>query len=551
MSLIVLVVVLFLLAMGWIRPLAGDRWCRAVEEYAFRLSARKNGVVIGIGVAAVLCRLAILPLEPVPLPIMHDEFSNLLAGDTFAHGRLANPPHPMWIFFDTFHVLQHPTYATKYPPAEGLVLAVGQVMGLPWLGNLLALGFMCMAMTWMLQGWVPPHWALLGAIFVVLRLCFFNYWFDGYLGGAIAALGAALVLGVYPRMIRRARFSDGLWMAAGALILALSRPLEGALFCLPVAAFLLLSMRHRMNDRAFWMSSIGVSLPPVLLVAGAGIAWLGYYNWRVTGHPTAFPYFLYHRAYFNFPVFAWQHASARLHYDNPQFEVFFNKWHGAEFQLDLSHWARRTWASFWAWWHVYLGRILTFPFLALPNLLRDRRMRLPLLQFLVCALGLVSVVWFQPHYAAPMSATLFLLLTQAMRHLRRFEYMGRPIGIYLSRIVVVAALDWVLVLAGHAARVPFIPWSQERLQIAKQLEATPGDHLVLVDYGAGHNVHQEWVYNAAEIDHSRIVWARRIPGRDLTPLLNYFAGRQTWVVYPDEMPPRLVRYTGPQQASSP
>ena len=53
---------------------------------------------------------------------------------------------------------------------------------------------------------------------------------------------------------------------------------------------------------------------------------------------------------------------------------------------------------------------------------------------------------------------------------------------------------------------------------------------------------QEWVYNRAVIDHSKIVWAREIPGLDLEPLLKYFSDRQVWVVEPDVVPPKVTRY---------
>jgi hypothetical protein len=87
-----------------------------------------------------------------------------------------------------------------------------------------------------------------------------------------------------------------------------------------------------------------------------------------------------------------------------------------------------------------------------------------------------------------------------------------------------------------------VGWATERAQIVHRLDSLPGQHLVLVRYGPVHNVHHEWVYNAADIDHAKVVWAREIPGQDLHPLLHYFKDRNVWLVEPDKSVPELRPY---------
>ena len=50
--------------------------------------------------------------------------------DTLRHFRLANPPHPFPQFFETFFVLQEPTFSSIYPVGQGMALALGIWLGL-------------------------------------------------------------------------------------------------------------------------------------------------------------------------------------------------------------------------------------------------------------------------------------------------------------------------------------------------------------------------------------------------------------------------------------
>src|SRR5437660_5321160 len=225
---------------AYIAPGCGASWFEEIQKTFLRLARRRSAAVAIIGLSALAVRLAVLPVLPIPQPAIQDEFSHLLIADTFAHGRVTNPTHPMWTHFETFHVNQQPTYASMYYPAQGLFLAFGQViLGHPFWGVWLSVGIMCAAICWMLQGWFSPFWALVGALLAVIRLGTFSFWANSYFGGALPAIGGALILGALPRLKRGPRISDSLLMGLGFVLLASSRPFDGLIFSLPVVIALL------------------------------------------------------------------------------------------------------------------------------------------------------------------------------------------------------------------------------------------------------------------------------------------------------------------------
>lgn len=527
----------------------GDRFLRPIEAFGLRLAHRKALSICLVVVATLVLRVSLLRLMPVPVPEIHDEFSYLLAGDTFAHGRMANPPHAMWIYFDTFHVNQHPTYVSMFPPAQGAVLALGELLGRPWIGVLLSCAAMCGAIVWMLQGWLAPRWAFLGGILALLHIGISSYWMNSYWGGAVAGIGGAFVVGALPRVIRRQHPRDAIILGVGSAILANSRPFEGLIFSIPVyIALAVWLFRERGISAVLKLRRVVVPLSLVLLVCGA---FMLRYNAETSGSPVHFAHAENIQQHLGIPQLAWEKDRPPFRFSNPQFEAFYNVW-----------WPRVA----WPWGRPYnLANIATaiaiyyrmfvkfflwpelcIPLIALPWLLVDRRMRLLSVQWAISFAGLVLVAWFQPHYVAALTATTFAVVVQGIRRMRQWRVYGQPLGIGLSRAVLLMA---VILAPFHTYYTDTQPTLANRARIATQLNTLPGGQLVIVRYAARHDPRREWVYNGADIDRSKIVWAREIPGVSTAPLLDYFRDRKTWLVEPDSSDPQISVYS-PRQGQS-
>jgi hypothetical protein len=453
---------------------------------------------------------------------------------------------------------------------------------------------------------VPPEWALLGGILVWTRFSVFSYWMNSYWGGALAAAGAALVLGALPRIWDQHRRRDAIVFGLGASILAVSRPVEGAIFFLPFGAALLW-WALRLNVPARGTAMRRIVLPVVAILACAA-GFIAFYNWRVTGSPVVFPHFIEQRE-ITTAVFLWQHDKPPIPYANPQFDDFYHNFLPDLYQASWPAAVGQWWYKSTDFWEFFLGPALSIPFLALPWVIKEPRNRLLLVQVALSAIGLWIIVYYHAHYAAPLMATLFVLMMQCMRVLRRLRIFGRPVGVGLTWLIVLfssfvgpiyfaraimprpsALFEWfhrhavlvlgvslvalILVRVGsllarrsaaarrawlaesceflvviaivlqicamqrtlYADAFPYVDDLNEsfRKPVETQLAAAPGEHLVLVRYSKDHNSGEEYVYNDADIDHAKTVWAREIPGMDLGPLFSYFRNRDVWLYEPDE-----------------
>jgi len=549
-------------ALAYIAPNLGARWFERVQYLSLQLAGHRNLAVVTVGLAALAARLAVLPILPIPQPAAHDEFSHLLIADTFAHGRLTNPTHPMWVHFETFHVNQQPTYASMYFPAQGAFLAIGQVVfGHPFWGVWLSAGLMCAAICWMLQGWMPAGWALLGGFLAVARLATFSYWTNTYYGGAVAVLGGALVLGALPRIKRQQRVRDALLMGLGLALLANTRPYESLFFCLPIAAVLLIWMFGRSAPPL--LLSLRRVLLPLSLVLAIAVGAMGYYFWRVTGSPIRIPYQVnisaYHLVYFPWqklqPAALYRHAVMKQFYQGPPVLDSYGQVHRHPLLWILLKPLPLV--------IFFLGPVLLLPVLAWIAI-RPRRSLMKTTSrntrflLLVCGctmIGLTLPIYLpMAHYAAPMTAAVYALMLQSMRYVRLWKWDGKPSGLFLVRAVPVICLGLLPVRAAASALHIPVPvtiihtWYSEdphniqRARVINRLEREPGQHLVFVRYEPEHEIFLDWVYNSADIDSAKVVWARDMGAGGNQELIEYFKARRVWLVEPDETPLRLAPY---------
>lgn len=547
--------------LSFLFPRLGSGWFARIERVFMRVARRKGLAVASVGFSVLLLRLAILPFLPVPLPHTPDDFSFLLAADTFAHGRLTNPTPAMWTHFESVHITMVPTYMSMYFPGYGLVLAAGKVVfGNPWFATLCLDALMCAGICWMLQAWLPANWALFGGMLAVLRLGLFSHWVTTLEGGEalLAAFAGALVLGALPRLMRTAWFRYGMLLGAGITILALTRPYEGVLLCLPVA-LALVQWAWRGKNRPRPAVLLRCAVVPLALIFAA-LAWLGYYNYRAYGSPFTLPYTVDRAEYAMAPYFVWQSARPAPHYRHALMRRFY-------YENELKYYKRiHSYAGFIPWTLVkavvaiffFAGFALIPPLFMARRVVLDHRVRFLTLCLAILMAGIVIEVFMLPRYLATFTVVFYALGLQAMRHLRVWAPRGAPVGKTMVRLSVVVCL-LVGGLQLFATSRDSITLAQtvtssgesqyvakraglERAQIEDWLEKHPGKQLVFVHYMPNHNPIETWIYNHADIKDSKVIWAWDMGAVDNMELLHHYPNRKAWLVEPDTSPPTVTAY---------
>jgi hypothetical protein len=206
----------------------------------------------------------------------------------------------------------------------------------------------------------------------------------------------------------------------------------------------------------------------------------------------------------------------------------------------------------------YAGFLLLIPMLMVRRIFLDRRIRFLVVCVLILAAGLIIEIYLLPHYVAPFASAFYAIGLQAMRHLRVWRPEGKPVGLAMVRLTVTACvlLAGLRLFAQPLGMAPpewppsnwnftwFGPehFGTERAQIETRLEQQPGLQLAIVRYTSDHYPLDEWVYNRADIDASKVVWAREMDTTNNLELTHYYKDRTVWLVEPDATPARVSQY---------
>jgi hypothetical protein len=521
---------------GRFNQLCRDLWRRFGEW-----SQHPHKCMIVIIMLAIIPRVLLLPILHVPEPRSHDEFAFILGGETLAMGRITNPPHPLWQFFETEHEVMQPTYMSKYPPVQNVFIALGILLGNKWIGILISYGIMCGFIYWVACAYLPSRWALFAGLVHLVHPGVASYWCNSYFGGAATAIGGALVFGACARLSKRISSVQGCLFVLGLLILANSRPYEGFVAALVPSFAMLYTVFSRQRPK-FSQIAKHAFLPILLLLVG--VAAMLYYNYRITGNALLMPYSLWQKQYSAVPTWFNMPAIQQPHYNNQQLKDNYTV---ADYAVYLS--AMTLPGYFDSLLNLRLLGIMQFfvglnlmP-MAVASLLslKDKRMRI---LWLATAAEVVAIsctaVGFQRHYVAPITAPLCILLVQGFRHLRLIKLRKLPVGITFARIVVMACLLGVvsqfLTLSAQNQRLQDAQDEFPRVEINTKLAAMPGKHLIVVHYAEGHDPRREYVVNGPDIDNQKIVWARDFGEEKDKQLLDYFHDRKVWLFDPDNKP---------------
>ena len=525
---------------------------RRSKAFRFPLGSNDGRNVILTVAASLLLFLLLTLISGVREPSTHDEFVYLYAADTFTHGRLANPTPVSPRSFESYHVLVEPVYTSKYPPIQGVFLAVGKfVTDLPIAGVWLSSVFAALVLMWLLRAFFSPQWALWGTLLWVcspLNIIWSGY----YWGGHAAMIGGALSLGAFFRHRNRPSARLAAAWAGGVFLLFHSRPFEGVILTTTLVILYAADLvKSRFESPQRW--------PATVLCIGMflSLASVALYDLRITGDPFQIPYALQHRQYHHTPLFVFDDAGTPTR-EVPRFiKELDDRWM-SEFQADYgtrsaalkSTGERLLIYPAWLTRSPFLLILLACGFIAAVYR-RTREDVYILVPIAASAVGLLLTTFTGDRFAAPITGLAVILMTFGARRVIAGASYLRPLVAALPFIVIAGYLAGLFMT--EASRKQHIAASFDsrrdgfasRREIEDHLIASAGKDIIFVETT---NVNPAdprfYVYNEADMANAEIIWAHRLSDTENRTVTGAFPNRNIWLLKNDGGKARLTPFEG-------
>ncbi|MBC7789958.1 MAG: hypothetical protein H7Z74_08425, partial [Anaerolineae bacterium] len=377
-------------------------WRDALPARVRRALSESPGLfaaVIAVMALVLYCVIARYVFSARPLLI--DELAQLLQARIYAGGALTRPVDVYPEFFSMLHMVDtHGTVYSQFPPGGPTMLALGELVGAPWLVGPIAGAVSALVFPLILKRFETRTGVIAGAAALFAFAPFVAYMSGSHMNHvttlmwlmiAMAAL-ACVITSKSPRP--RVALLSGFGFAMAASI----RPVDALAFALPAGIWYL---SRALKDRTRWAdalaAAIGVSIPMLVVM------WV---NTRTTGSALLFGYEVLwgkgHELGFHTPPWGDSHTPARgvelinlymLRLQHYLFETpvpslvpailalaLTRKLHAFDRYLLTS--AGLLLGLYFAYWHdgFYLGPRFVFPLSAvlalwtarLPFLIRDR-----------------------------------------------------------------------------------------------------------------------------------------------------------------------------------
>lgn len=450
-------------------------------------------------------------------PKMHDEQMHLLHARILARGRLWMPPHPLYRFFETFHVFVTPVYVPQHFPGAPMAYVPGMWLHWPWWVTSAAVCGGVAALLYRVLAEVVDGVAGMVAAFMAIGTLELRYESLMVLSNPVALALGLLVVWAWLRW-RRAGRRAGWTAVIGALAgwLAITRPPEAICFAVPVGVAMLVDLLRARESRR-------VPMTVAMLVVGAApfLAVQLAFDHGVTGHWLKTPHQYYGDLYY--PAVSYGLGQR----DNP-----------APPATDLPQKLHYYYGFITGAAQAYTPRTIvpTWLYTRLPILFQSSLPAPWLLMFLpagliaLCDSARRAIACVLPIFVAVYAPSVMFSTTYGIAVIPATAMLvvlgTRQIGaLFPARLA--PRFKVLLVVMLCACSVGMLPqlnpsvteqYDYPTLKRANELLAgIPGRAVVFFRYRGGQNVHEEPVYNleSAVIDDNRVVRAQ-----DLGPLEN-------------------------------